>query len=589
MNSTQSQELISNWSILLQGASSQPDPLKAMDLLLKGCVLHTHALSGRLYSLDLSKFSYFCLCQVGREDEAPKLGVKILEENSVPSSVLEEAIISRKMKYIPQIGNNDKSKYHSEKASSRLLIPIARGEECLGIIDLDSENENNFTKDQRDLSSIIASAFLLLFEKKQTFDLLSSIQHPIDFYQSFDGFLSDLILLISVSSGMPYIVLREFEQDEDTLRCLAQFGFSEDIDMRKLDFFPVSDYPPFEEVIKTKKSKIEPIMRATHLSKMHEIEEIIDVKSFVVTPVNVGDDIFGTLSFGCSCHYDFSPLEVRGFESIANAIGVSITNYRNYHHQSLDIYERLKSGAAITAVEVAQAARHEARGHIDTGKVYLTTMVSLSRNPSRANISRFPNIIEGLEGQFTKIEYSLDKIKAITKPPERIKKKLIINDSWWGAFNSVQARLIMEKIHYNVEGRKIQIEAYPDFLMHAFLNLILNSIEAFVEFGRKQNRHISVRIETPSEASQNVKIYYDDNASGIDPSRIKVPEEYKDDLEDIPLKEIIFKPGVTSKKDGSGFGLYLVRNILNEHKGSINLISHRNGVQFELLLPKIIG
>lgn len=116
--------------------------------------------------------------------------------------------------------------------------------------------------------------------------------------------------------------------------------------------------------------------------------------------------------------------------------------------------------------------------------------------------------------------------------------------------------------------------------MHAFLNLIMNSIDAFSAYGKRRNRKIEVRI-MPSNYAE-VSLTYTDNAAGIDSSKI-----YCNGVNsEIPLKELIFQPGITSKKDqGSGFGLYLVRQILTEHGGSIDLISHRNGVQFKIILP----
>ena len=75
---------------------------------------------------------------------------------------------------------------------------------------------------------------------------------------------------------------------------------------------------------------------------------------------------------------------------------------------------------------------------------------------------------------------------------------------------------------------------------------------------------------------------YTDTAGGIDPSTLTVPRSRRD----LPLEQLIFEPGVTSKSDGTGFGLWLVRQILNEHRGSIDLLSHRGGVSFAIQLPR---
>jgi nitrogen-specific signal transduction histidine kinase len=43
---------------------------------------------------------------------------------------------------------------------------------------------------------------------------------------------------------------------------------------------------------------------------------------------------------------------------------------------------------------------------------------------------------------------------------------------------------------------------------------------------------------------------------------------------------------VTSKENGSGWGLTLVRNILLQYGASIDLIEHRRGVSFRITLPR---
>ena len=45
---------------------------------------------------------------------------------------------------------------------------------------------------------------------------------------------------------------------------------------------------------------------------------------------------------------------------------------------------------------------------------------------------------------------------------------------------------------------------------------------------------------------------------------------------------------VTSKENGSGWGLTLVRNILLQYAASIDLIEHRRGVSVRTTLPRTL-
>src|SRR5206468_4076390 len=85
-------------------------------------------------------------------------------------------------------------------------------------------------------------------------------------------------------------------------------------------------------------------------------------------------------------------------------------------------------------------------------------------------------------------------------------------------------------------------------------------------------------------AASTVKLRYSDNASGIDPNKLQKFMKAGDSSKD--LNTIIFEKGVTSKEKGSGYGLYLVRKMLDRHNGSIDLISYRGGVVFEIVLGK---
>lgn len=58
----------------------------------------------------------------------------------------------------------------------------------------------------------------------------------------------------------------------------------------------------------------------------------------------------------------------------------------------------------------------------------------------------------------------------------------------------------------------------------------------------------------------------------------------------IPVKsqESIFQPGVTTKADGHGMGLYIVRKVLQERGGDIRLVSDASGTTFSGFVPKEI-
>jgi signal transduction histidine kinase len=85
-----------------------------------------------------------------------------------------------------------------------------------------------------------------------------------------------------------------------------------------------------------------------------------------------------------------------------------------------------------------------------------------------------------------------------------------------------------------------------------FINLILNSIEALTNV---KNPVILIRVGRSPK--QVVKITITDNGSGIKP-------------EDTGN---VFVPYFTTKANGSGLGLSICRNIIDQHKGQISVKS----------------
>ena len=96
-------------------------------------------------------------------------------------------------------------------------------------------------------------------------------------------------------------------------------------------------------------------------------------------------------------------------------------------------------------------------------------------------------------------------------------------------------------------------------------NLIKNSIQS-IPHDRESN--IQVKI---IESTKKVKIIVSDNGLGVSKNN----------------REKIFEPKFTTKSDGMGLGLGIVRSIINSHRGKISYKSKNNkGTDFTISLPK---
>jgi two-component system, NtrC family, sensor histidine kinase HydH len=145
---------------------------------------------------------------------------------------------------------------------------------------------------------------------------------------------------------------------------------------------------------------------------------------------------------------------------------------------------------------------------------------------------------------------------------------------------SVQAQLPDAKII--VERRYAanlpEIQADEQLCERIFVNLILNAFQAMSSeanggAGETSEQRNKLKLSIAPESSNGkpgVSVSIEDTGPGVPPE----------------LREQIFNPFFTSKKDGVGLGLSIVAKIVDDHRGSIRLDSNSTGgARFHVFLP----
>ncbi len=103
-----------------------------------------------------------------------------------------------------------------------------------------------------------------------------------------------------------------------------------------------------------------------------------------------------------------------------------------------------------------------------------------------------------------------------------------------------------------VSPPQLELTADPDLIEQVMINLIMNSMGALAASDSPE-----IQLRAMPDSRGNILIQVADNGQGI-------PEE---------LLEKIFIPFFTTRKEGSGIGLSLSRQIMRAHKGSITVSS----------------
>jgi two-component system NtrC family sensor kinase len=104
----------------------------------------------------------------------------------------------------------------------------------------------------------------------------------------------------------------------------------------------------------------------------------------------------------------------------------------------------------------------------------------------------------------------------------------------------------------------------PERMRQVFLNLILNAIEAMPHGGQLQVSAV------PAGDPAGVRVAFADTGLGIEPERLTA----------------IFEPFHSTRPEGLGLGLYISKNIVEEHGGHIDVDSQvGEGTTFTVWLP----
>jgi signal transduction histidine kinase len=160
-----------------------------------------------------------------------------------------------------------------------------------------------------------------------------------------------------------------------------------------------------------------------------------------------------------------------------------------------------------------------------------------------------------------KILDKLEKLKTISKADKSALNLNMLVKSILSSFR----RKISDRIDIRTGLTDIpEIEADPDQIKLAVTNVLLNAVDAIGTKGR-------LEIDTFEENNQ-VKIRVTDDGHGISEDLIKK----------------VFEPGFTTRTDrtGSGYGLTIAHQIINNHKGRLQIKSQPGrGTSVEISFP----
>ncbi|MBU8918645.1 PAS domain S-box protein [Bacillus sp. FJAT-29953] len=264
---------------------------------------------------------------------------------------------------------------------------------------------------------------------------------------------------------------------------------------------------------------------------------------------------------------DFTEYKIKRFDGTLLDVEIKgiPTFFQSQSAQHLivrDITERKKNQELILhseklsiAGQLAAGIAHEVRNPLTAIKGFLQLMQVPLDNST---------YVEIIKSEINRIEIILSELLILAKPQVVKFNEENLNTLIQEVKTLIDIQAIMQNIQIEFANQigNLTISCDKNQLKQVFINFLKNSIEAMPNGG-------TIIIEIKKYSKNNAKITIQDTGTGI-PKHI--------------LKKI-GQPFFTTKEGGTGLGVMISKQIIENHNGSLQFWSDKKGTIIEVILP----
>jgi signal transduction histidine kinase len=221
---------------------------------------------------------------------------------------------------------------------------------------------------------------------------------------------------------------------------------------------------------------------------------------------------------------------------------------------------------AAVVGRLAAAIAHEIRNPLNYINLTLDHLRSSYAPADAAKRETFERLADQLKHEVQRINRHITDFLKYSRPSALEFEPLDLREQAEDALRVIAGQAAERGVETGLkqEGQLPLVVADKDSLRSVFTNLLINSLEAIDGAGG------TVQIKLSSETSGSARVEISDSGKGIAP-------------EDIAK---VFEPYYSTKETGTGLGLAIVRKAIDDHGGSISVISKRgSGTTFVIILP----
>ncbi len=228
-------------------------------------------------------------------------------------------------------------------------------------------------------------------------------------------------------------------------------------------------------------------------------------------------------------------------------------------------YRLFKFDRLVLLGQMAASLAHEMRTPLSTVLFELAAMQN--QLPAAAKIG---SAYETINHEIARANQMIESLLVFSKFKELNIAPVFLHEFVERTLQEIPAHKISARVKVRVHAEKeIQVASDGNRLKQVFINVLFNALEALCH---TQDAVIHIRIYSEyKDLPKNIRhiIAITDNGPGI-------PDA---------IKDRVLEPFFTTKKEGTGLGLYISYSIMKTLKGDLEIHSSGQGTRVNLILP----
>ena len=546
------------------------EPQEALDLILKEAVRITRGTSGSVVLINPT--NGFMEIQAAHELPQEALDLRLRVGQGITGWVASNGKTAR----VNQVHQDPRYVQVRAHAQSELAVPLQVDGEIKGVLNVDSDQVDAFTEEDEELlqefafqaCKVIQNTWLYeqLRSKARMFEALTHIGKTINSTLGLDDALRVVVQEANhlMRSKLCAVHLLDHSSQWLDLTCCSGAG----------DAYLAQPRLPIQEsllgvvVRRMKAIQIENVQTSGHYQNVSiAIQE--GLVSLLSTPLIFSNQAIGTLSIYMDFGHTFSNEEKRVLSAFAELSAIAIEKVKLYERM-MDAEELLRQNERLSSLGMLAAeVAHEIRNPLTVMKMLFHSLnLTFPAADPRAKDARI------MGEKMDHLNRIVERVLGFAKNAEPKLGLVNINDLVSDLALLTRHKLSQQQVTLvqALEPTLPPIHADATQLEQAFLNLILNAIQAMPEGGQLTITTQSGQIVSEGgQARGTMSIEFKDTGEGMTV-----------DQRDRAFTSLLS----TGKSEGTGLGLTIVHRIIETHHGHLTLESSQGkGTSIRIVLP----